>query len=138
MARGEGDEAGPQCGPVVRRQQVEPAGQVLQPVGDEVDDVAGTLDASPDQDETRAQHRLAKTLQHPGPDHDVHDAGFIFQRHEDNAAGAARALADQDEAGRGCALAVPGTGHRLGRKHAFLRQVPAQEGDRMRPERKPE
>ena len=139
MARGEGDGAGRRCAArFVRRQQVEPAGQVLQPVGDEMDDVGGALDAAPDHGEARAEHRLAETLQHTGPDHDVHDAGFVLQRHEDDAAGAAGALADQHEAGGGGALPVPGAGDGPGRERALFHQPRAQERERMRPEREPE
>ena len=139
MARGEGDGSGRRrAARVIRRQQVEPAGQVLQPVGDEMDDVGGALDAAPDHGEARAEHCLAVALQHTGPDHDVHDAGFVLQRHEDDPAGAAGALTDQHQAGGGRALPVPGAGDCLGRERAPLRQAGAQEGERVCPEREPE
>ena len=92
----------------LRRQQVEPAGQVLHMACDQMDDLAGALHPSPHQGEARGQHRPAVPLQNVGPDHDVHGSGLVLQGHEDHALRAARPLARQHEPGRSRGLAGAG------------------------------
>jgi hypothetical protein len=60
----------------------------------------------------RAHHLLAKPLHHLRPHHNIGDAGFVLQRHEDDAAGAARTLSHQHHAGATDVLPVIGVGNR--------------------------
>ena len=64
------------------------------------------LDVALDQDEARAHHLLAVLLHHLRPHHDIGDAGFVLQRHEDDALGAARTLPHQHHAGAADAAPV--------------------------------
>ena len=76
-------------------------GQVLEPVGDDVDDAALALHLAGDGDEAGAEHDGAERLEHLRPDDDVGDVGLVLDGHEDDAARRARPLADDDEAGDG-------------------------------------
>ena len=57
------------------------------------------LDIAFDQNEASAHHLFAEALHHLRPHHDIGDATFVLQRHEDDAVGAARALPYQHHAG---------------------------------------
>ena len=63
----------------------------------------------------RAQDRAAVPLDDVVPDHEVHVAGLVLQRHEEHAARGGRALAAGDDAGGADPLAMAGIGHLLGR-----------------------
>ena len=90
----------------------EPGGAVLDGLRDDVDDVFGGLQPAGHGDQAGAEDDGAELLVDLGPDHDIGDAGFILQGHEDHAAGAARALADEDEArdGEAALRLQPGQG----------------------------
>ena len=83
----------------VLRQQRQPVAAVLQLGRDHVNDVLVALDASVDDDQARAHHDLAESLQRLGPDHRVGDAGLVLDGHEHHALGRAGALAHQHDAG---------------------------------------
>ena len=90
-------------------------------------DLASALDPAPHEHQAPAEDRPAVSLQHVGPDDDVHRPGLVLQRHEDHAPGAARPLAHQHETG-GCGLlAVVGAGQCVGRERAPCREPVAQE-----------
>jgi hypothetical protein len=73
-------------------------GQIVYAVGDHVDDVAFALHFAAHGDKAGAEHLRAELLEHFRPDDDVGDAGFVFERHENDAGGRARALTHEDEA----------------------------------------
>src|SRR3954451_19216981 len=74
---------------------------ILQAASDDVDDVAVgvALDDAVDGHQPRAHDDLALLLEYVGPDDQVRDAALVLERDEDDALGAARSLADQDQAG---------------------------------------
>ena len=73
---------------------------VEQSLGDQMRHLFRTaLDIALDQNEPRAHHLLAEMLHHLRPHHDIGDAGFVLQRHEHDALGAARTLPHQHHAG---------------------------------------
>ena len=75
--------------------------EIVEPFGDDMDDALLVLQLTGDADQPRAEHDRAKGLECLRPDDGVGDAGLVFQRHEDDAVGAARPLADEDDAGNG-------------------------------------
>ena len=88
-------------------------GAVEQFLGDEMHDLfRAALNVAFDQHQPRAHHLLAEALHHLRPHHDVGDAGFVLQRHEDDALGAARTLPHQHHAGAADALPVAGMADR--------------------------
>ena len=74
-------------------------GAVLHLVGDHVNDQALALQLAAGPQQARAHDDRPERLKHFRPDDDVGDAGFILQGGEDDALGAARALAHQYQAG---------------------------------------
>ena len=85
--------------PKVVRKKAEPAGLVLEPAGNDMDDFAGALDAAAHQQQTGAHHDGAEFLQHLPPHDDIAYAHFILEGYEDDPLGGARALAHQHDAG---------------------------------------
>ena len=81
---------------------------ILDPAGDDVDDVAVlvALDDSVDGHQPRPHHDLALLFEHVGPDDEVGDSGLVLNGDEDDPLGASRPLADQDQPGDRQALAV--------------------------------
>src|SRR5258708_6560662 len=79
----------------------------------------------------RAEHGAAEALEDRRPNDEIGDAGFVLDGDEDDAFGAAWALADEDEPGdRDAALDWQG-GEFGGGDHAFLGQFGPQEGKRV-------
>lgn len=80
-------------------------------------------------------HYAAELLEHLWPNHEIGDAGLVFQRDEHDALGAARALPDEHEA-RGLEPAAVARLHGFGACDDTARdQVVAQERDRMAAQR---
>jgi hypothetical protein len=71
-----------------------------------------------------------------GPDHQIGDAGLVFQGDKHHALGRARFLADQDDAGDADELQVPGGSGQSAGLVALTRQLRAQEGQGVVPQRK--
>ena len=74
--------------------------KINEPMRDEVDHLALSLDASAHGDHAGAHHDAAKLLEHLRPDHQVGDAGLVLQGDEHHALGAAGPLPNKDEARR--------------------------------------
>src|SRR5690606_4046415 len=83
----------------VARQQVEVGRAVDDLARHHVDDAPGALPAAAHHHEPAADDGAPEALHERRPDHDVGDAELVLQGHEDDAAGAAGALAHQDQAG---------------------------------------
>ena len=66
---------------------------------DDVDDIVILFDPAAHFHQAGAHPHLALFFHHVWPDHNVDDAGFVFQRDEAHAFGAARSLADQNHPG---------------------------------------
>ena len=71
---------------------------ILEPVGDDMDDVALALDGAVDGDHRRRHHDPALRLELALPQDDVGDSGLVLDGDEGDVA-LARPLADQDQAG---------------------------------------
>src|SRR3954449_12296587 len=75
------------------RQPDEIAGTIGQPLRNQMDDLFRTaLNMTFDHHKPRAHHLSAKPLHDFRPHHNVGNAGFVFQSHEHDAAGAPWAL----------------------------------------------
>ena len=99
---------------------------VEQPLGDQMRHLFGAaLDIALDQDEPRAHHLFAELLHHLRPHHDIGDAGFVLQRHEDHALGAARTLPHQHHAGAAHAPVFVAVADRPRRRRRPRRQTSA-------------
>ena len=69
--------------------------KVNEPMGDEVDHLALSLNTSAHSDNAGAHHDAAEFLEHLRPDHQVGDPGLVLQGDEHHAFGAAGALTDE-------------------------------------------
>ena len=96
-------------------------GVIVQRTGDDVNHVVLVLHDAFDQQQMPAHQRLAKMLLRVLPHHDIAAAGFIFQREEQHARGAARALATGDQSGE------PLSAHGLGEVFRCGVRVPSVE-----------
>ena len=76
------------------------ARKINEPMRDEVDHLALSLDASAHGDHAGAHHDAAEFLEHLRPDHQVGDPGLVLQGDEHHALGAAGPLPNEDEARR--------------------------------------
>jgi hypothetical protein len=104
-------------------------------VGDEMHNIAFTLDASVDANHSGGQNDAPISLEHLYPHHQIGDAGFVLDRDEHDAFGGAGPLSDEDQAGylRPCSVARL---HRFSAAHdASAMKIRAKEGDRMTAER---
>ena len=63
---------------------VEQGRQVLDVIGDDVDDIAFALQFAADQRKPRAEHLRAIVFKRPWPDDDVGDTAFVFEGHENH------------------------------------------------------
>src|SRR5207248_3895098 len=90
-----------------------------------------------------AERGAAEAFEHRRPDDQVGDTGLVLDGDEDDAVGATRALADQDEPGdreaaaAGLMLSWQG-GEVAGTDEAFLRELGTQEGERVALYRQPQ
>ena len=82
-------------------QMAQHVGVVLEPDGDDVDHRFVMLDHAVDDHQPRAHDDAALRREAVGPDDEVGDPRLVLQRDEAHALGAARALADEDQARRG-------------------------------------
>src|SRR5438874_4943648 len=108
-----------------------------------MDDAFLTLQAAAAIEEGRAKRGAAEAFERGGPDNQIGDAGLVFERDKDNAVGAARALADQDEPGdRDAAIAslmlIWQGGEVEGGDEAFLREFGAKKSERVALYRQPQ
>ena len=81
-------------------QAVQPVAEVLQPVGDQMDDVLMALDAALDEHQPGRHDDAPVALQDLRPDDRIGDAGLILQGHEHHPLGAAWSLAHQHHTGQ--------------------------------------
>ena len=103
-----------------------------------MDDAFLALQAAAAIEEGRAKRGAAEAFERRGPDNQIGDAGLVLKRDKDNAVGAARALADQDEPGnRDMAIDRQG-GEVAGGDEAFLRELGAEKGERVAFYRQPQ
>ena len=93
-------------GLAVLGEQAQPIAAVVEPLGDDMDDVLVALDAAMHHHQPRAHHHFALPLKHVGPDHRIGHAGFVLDGHEHHALRRARTLAHQNDAGHAHAHAV--------------------------------
>ena len=119
-------------------EETQPIAAVLQPLGNDMNDVLVALDAAMHHDEPRAHHHFAHPLQHLRPDHRIGDAGLVLDGHEHHACGRAWALAHQHHAGDAHARAVARALQIGARENAFARDARAEEAHGMGFERKPQ
>lgn len=104
------------------------AGEIVQAMGDEVDDLALALDAAMDREHAGAEDHPSLLLEHVRPDDDIGAAGLVLDGDEQDALGGARHLPHQHETGGPEPASIPGP-HRLGTgDDALVAQVPAEEG----------
>src|SRR5947208_7260193 len=108
-----------------------------------MDDAFLTLQAAAAIEESRTKRGAAEAFERIGPDNQIGDAGLVLERDKDNAVGAARALADQDEPGnRNTAVAslmLIWQGHEVGgHDEAFLLQFGAEKSERVALYRQPQ
>src|SRR5215217_4768219 len=99
--------------------------------GDDMDHAGGALQLSSHADQPGTEHYWAILLEDARPDNRVGNAGFIFQRHEDDIA-LPRPLSNQHETGNGHAIVGDDLGQTLMRDNAAPVEVGAQKGYRMR------
>ena len=86
----------------VPRPGADPGGQVveaLEAIDDEVDDLAGAVDAALDEEEDAVAGDGAVALVGPGVNDEVGGAGLVLEGDEDDPLGGGGALADEDHAG---------------------------------------
>ena len=84
-------------------------GHVGEVLGNDVDHQALNLQLSAHGEKLGFEDDLTLSREYPAPYHDVGDAGFIFQRRENNAACRAGTLANKDQPGNLDALPIFGT-----------------------------
>ena len=102
-----------------------------------MDDVRFRLQLAADANEFRAHDDRPEALEHPRPDNDVGDALLVLQRQEDRIA-LARPLPHQNQPGHRNAPAIRHRGQTRIRRDADAIEPLAQEGHRMRLQRKAE
>ena len=83
----------------VSAQPGEQESEVVQPVGDDVDDAAFLLHAPAHADIARAHHDRPEAFEDRRPHDDVGDAGLVLDRHEDHAVRRTRPLPHRHEPG---------------------------------------
>ena len=89
------------------------AGTIEQSLGDEMHYLFRAALNMPFNDyQARAHHLFAKALHDLRPNHNIGNAGFVLQRHEDDPAGAARSLPYQHQPGATDMLLVVRIGNR--------------------------
>ena len=111
---------------------------ILEPGRHDMNDALVPLDAAADQDQPGGHDDGTITLERFRPDHRVGDAGFVLDRHEHDALGRARPLADENDArdrdeGAVAQLRKVGAG-----VHAFGRETRTQELHRVGLQREPQ
>ena len=112
---------------------------VEQPLGDQMRHLFRTaLDIALDQNEAGAHDLLAEALHHLRPHHDIGDAGFVLERHEDDALGAAGTLPHQHHAGTTDPAPVLVVTDVLAGHDAFARKHRPQELHRVALQRQPD
>jgi hypothetical protein len=76
-------------------------------LGDDVDHSVPLLDPAGDAQEARGLDEHHVLLEDPAPDHNVHEASFIFEGHEDHSGGCPGALPADNDSRIADGLAVP-------------------------------
>lgn len=97
-----------------------------------MDDFALAFDAAGGEEDGGEPAGAAEAFEGFGPDDEIGDAGLVFEGDEDDAAGGAGALADEDDAGDGdpaSCWAAFGVAEFLGAEGAALVETVADEGD---------
>src|SRR5262249_32998206 len=112
-------------------EEAQPIAAVIEPLGDDMNDVLMPLDAAVHDDETRAHHHFAHPLEHLRPDHRIGDAGLVLDGHEHHACGGARPLAHQHHASDAHPCAVACSFEIGAREDAFADDVRAEEAHRV-------
>ena len=104
---------------------------IAQILGDEMDDALLALQAAAAIKERGAERGAAEAFEDGGPDDQIGDPGLVLERDEDDAVGAAGTLPDQDEPGDRQAPADRQGRQIGGGDEALLRQLGAQESERV-------
>ena len=113
------------------REQIIPwalGGHVL---GDDVDDAFLALQPAAAIKQRGPECDAAKPFERLGPEDQIGDPGLVLDRDKDDAVGAARALADEDEPGNRDAPLDRQGGECSGGDDAPLREIAAQKGERV-------
>ena len=111
------------------------AAEVDDALGDDMDDDPLALYPAADAEHRGGHHGTPLGLEAVGPQHGVGDTALVLQRHEHHALRATWPLADQNQTGHGDRSAVLHLLQVAAVCRAALRQFPAQEAQRMRPQR---
>ena len=106
-------------------------------LGDDVDDAAFTLNLAAAGQHLRAENGPAMFLKERGPDNQIGDIAFVFERDEHDALGRTRTLTHHHEAGNGHALTVLHVLQGCAWHDAHIVEPVTQKGDRMGPQREP-
>src|SRR4029077_6111510 len=112
-------------------QRVEPRGQVVETVGDDMDDALLALQFPGAAQQGRPECGAAEAFEDGGPDDQIGDPRLVLDGNEDDTVGAARALADQDDPGDREAPVDRQTGELGGGDQTLAGEFPAQKGERM-------
>src|SRR5271165_556999 len=80
-------------------QAVEPQGQIVESLGDDMDNALFALQFSGAAQQGGAQRGAPETLEDRRPDNQIGDPGLVLDRDKDDAVGTAGTLADQDDPG---------------------------------------
>jgi hypothetical protein len=76
-------------------------GKIEETFRDHMDDEADALQTSTHGKKARRHHRAAIAVKDLGPDNDIGNVRFVFERHEHDTFRRARPLPHQDQAGHG-------------------------------------
>src|SRR4051812_26635187 len=117
-----------------RADLIEQRRQILEPLGDDVDDLAFALQDAVYRDHRRGEDDAALALEDALPDDRIGDSGLVLQREEGDIA-LARPLPDQDDAGDKNPGAVLQRSEASGGDDAAPIELRPQEGERMGPQR---
>jgi hypothetical protein len=107
----------------------EEVGEVGEAFGEDVDDLALALDVAVALEEAGVSGGGVVFFEGVWPDDEVDDAGLVFEGFEDDAAGGAGALADEDQAGDFDPGVVGGLVDLVGGGDAEFFEVGADQGD---------
>ena len=111
---------------------------IHQPFGQQVNDFPFALQYTEDAKQAGGEEFAALAFGEVGVDDDVGEAGFVFDRQEDDAAGGAGALAAGDDAGAAGWTVVFQRAQRGGGEVALFFELAAQQGERVAAEREAE
>ncbi len=139
MTRSRGSRPGARLGELQRRvgiagavaQGVEAAGQIVEAVGDDVDDALLALQFAGAAQQGRAQRGAAEALEDLRPDDQVGDPGLVLDGDENDAVGAPRPLPDQHDPGDRKPAVDRQTGKIGGGDQTLAGELGAQKGQRM-------